>query len=190
MTSDESSRREWILSSVSLLALRPEILAAQQHARHAAATPGTQLTYFDRATAGEIEAIAAQIIPTDDTPGAREAGVIYFIDRALGSFFKENQDAYRKGLAEVQAKRAAMFPGSSTIASLELQQQLALVKAIDGTPFFEMVRAHTMIGFFNSPDQGGNRDHIGWKLLGMEHEMVFQPPFGYYDAEARKEGTQ
>jgi gluconate 2-dehydrogenase gamma chain len=190
MTSDGSSRREWILSSVSLLALKPEIVAAQQHARLAAATPGTQLTYFDRATAAEIEAIAAQIIPTDDTPGAREAGVIYFIDRALGSFFKENQEAYRKGLAELQAKRAKMFPGSSSIASLEPQQQLALVKAIDGTPFLEVVRAHTMIGFFNSPDQGGNRDYIGWKLLGMEHQMAFQPPFGYYDAQQSKEDAR
>lgn len=177
-----------MLSSVGLMALWPQIVEAQEHARHAAATPNTQLTYFDRATAAEIEAIAAEIIPTDDTPGAREAGVIYFIDRALATFFQEHREAYRKGLAEVQVKRAAIFPGSSSIASLEPQQQLALVKAIDGTPFFEMVRAHTMIGFFNSPDEGGNRDYVGWKLLGMEpHQMVFEPPFGYYDAEARKD---
>jgi gluconate 2-dehydrogenase gamma chain len=186
MSSDERSRREWMLSSVSLMSLWPQIVAAQDRARHAAVTPGTALTYFDQATAREIEAIAAQVIPTDDTPGAREAGVIYFIDRALATFFKENQDAYRRGLAEVQTKRAAMFPGSASIASLEPRQQLALVKAIDGTPFFEMLRSHTMIGFFNSPDQGGNRDYVGWKLLGIEHRMVFEPPFGYYDAEALK----
>ena len=32
------------------------------------------------------ETTDAQIVPSDDTPGAREAGVIYFIDRALATF--------------------------------------------------------------------------------------------------------
>ena len=188
---DEVSRREWMLaSSLGLLAVWPEVLAAQQHARHAAATPGAAFTYFDRATAAEIEAIAAQIIPTDETPGAREAGVIYFIDHALSTFDQDSQEHYKTGLADLQTKRAAMFPGSTSIAALDPQQQLALVKSIDGTPFFETVRTHTIIGFLNSPDEGGNRDYIGWKLLGMDPKMVYQPPFGYYDAEARKEGTR
>ncbi len=191
MIHDEVSRREWMLaSSLGLLALWPEILAAQEHARHAAATPGTTFTYFDPATAAEIEAIAGQIIPTDETPGAREAGVIHFIDHALSTFDQESRRYYKAGLAELQTKRAAMFPGSKSIAALQPDQQLVLVKSIDGTPFFETVRTHTIIGFLNSPDQGGNRDYIGWKLLGMDHQMVYQPPFGYYDAEARKEGTR
>lgn len=191
MIHDDVSRREWMLaSSFGLLALWPEILAAQEHARHAAATLGTAFTYFDPATAAEIEAIAGQIIPTDETPGAREAGVIYFIDHALSTFDKESQEHYKTGLAELQSQRAAMFPGSKSIAALQPEQQLALVKSIDGTPFFETVRTHTIIGFLNSPDQGGNRDYIGWKLLGMDHQMVYQPPFGYYDAQARKEGTR
>lgn len=191
MTQDELSRREWMLaSSFGLLAVWPEVLAAQEHARHAAASPGTAFTYFDHDTAAEVEAIAAQIIPTDETPGAREAGVIFFIDRALSSFDKDSQKHYKAGLADLQAKRAAMFPGSTSIASLKPEQQLALVKSIDGTPFFETVRAHTIIGFLNSPDQGGNRNYVGWKLLGMDDRMVYQPPFGYYDADLRKEGSR
>jgi gluconate 2-dehydrogenase gamma chain len=191
MMHDDVSRREWMLaSSLGLLALWPKILAAQEHARHAAATPGTAFTFFDPATAAEIEAIAGQIIPTDETPGAREAGVIYFIDHALSTFDKESQQHYKTGLAELQSKRATMFPGSKSIAALEPGQQLTLVKSIDGTPFFETVRTHTIVGFLNSPDQGGNRNYIGWKLLGMDDQMVYQPPFGYYDAEARKDGTR
>lgn len=191
MNHDEVSRREWILaSSVGLLAVWPKVVAAQEHARHATATPGTAFSYFNRETAAEVEAIAAQIIPTDETPGAREAGVIYFIDHALGTFDKESQEHYKTGLAELQAKRARMFPGSTSIAGLKPEQQLALVKSIDGTLFFETVRTHTIIGFLNSPDEGGNRDYVGWKMLGMDPRMVYQPPFGYYDAEARKEGTR
>jgi gluconate 2-dehydrogenase gamma chain len=64
----------------------PAILASQQHAHEAAAaaTP-PHLEFFSPAQASEVEAMAAQIIPTDDTPGAREAHVIYFIDRALSA---------------------------------------------------------------------------------------------------------
>jgi gluconate 2-dehydrogenase gamma chain len=160
---------------------------AQQHARQAAETPGTAFQYFDPATAAEVEAIAAEIIPTDETPGAREAGVIYFIDHALSTFDKGSQEQYTKGVTELQTKRAAMFPGSTSIGALQPEQRRALVKAIEGTPFFETVRTHTIIGFLNSPDQGGNRDYVGWHLLGMDHRMVYPPPFGYYDAEAGKE---
>ena len=36
--------------------------------------------------AADIDAACAQIIPTDATPGAREAKVVYFIDTALNTF--------------------------------------------------------------------------------------------------------
>ena len=47
--------------------------------------------------ARQVEAIACQIIPTDDLPGAREAGVVYFIDRALKTFAKRHETVVRKG---------------------------------------------------------------------------------------------
>ena len=34
---------------------------------------------------------------------------------------------------------------------------------------------------------GGNRDRVGWKLIGFEDRMAYQPPFGYYDAHVDKE---
>jgi hypothetical protein len=27
---------------------------------------------------------------------------------------------------------------------------------------------------------------MGWHLLGLEHQMTFQAPFGYYDADANR----
>ncbi len=171
-----------LASSLGLLAVWPQVLAAQEHAHRAAASGKAELAYLDRAAADEIEAIAAQIIPTDDTPGAREAGVIYFIDHALNTFDRDQQDDYRTGLADLQTKRLAMFPGSQSIAALTSGQQLALVRAIENTPFFETIRTHTILGFLATPDEGGNRNMVGWKLLGMEGRMVYEPPFGYYDA--------
>ena len=160
-----------------------EVLRAQ--------TPeSTKFAWFDPATATEIKAIAAQIIPDDDTPGAERAGVIWFIDRALAGYDQDKQELYKRGLAEAQAKRAALFPGSASIASLASDQQIALLKAIEQTEFFQQVRLHTILGFFGHPMHGGNRDMVGWKLIGFDHQMQYEPPFGYYDAEARKRGAQ
>ena len=179
MAQDGISRRQW------LVALWPQIAAAQEHA-HRAVRSGTPaaLTVLDSGMAAEIEAIAAQIIPSDGTPGAREAGVIYFIDRALTTFAKDKRDAYRTGLQETQAKRAEMFPGSKSIAGLAAEQQIALLQAIEKTAFFELVRMHTIMGFLGSPSHGGNRDLAGWKVIGFEDKHSFEPPFGYYDARA------
>ena len=180
------SRRDWLVSTFGLAAF-PEIAAAQKHAHNAVNSGSTPVfEYLDAAAAKEIEAMAERILPSDDTPGAKEAGVIYFVDRALTTFDKDKQGAYRDGLKAVQAKRAEMFPGSAGIASLSEAQQIELLKAVEHTDFFQLLRFHTIAGFLGDPSYGGNRDHAGWKLIGFEHQMMYQPPFGYYDREAKE----
>src|SRR5260370_41135619 len=83
-----------------------------------------------------------------------------------------------------------MFPGSASIASLTTDQQIALLKAIEKTEFFQTVRFHTVLGFFGHPMHGGNRDMVAWKLIDIEHSMQYEPPFGYYDAEAARGDTK
>jgi len=166
------TRREWMLAA----ACWAEVLRAQPK----------QFAWFDAAAASEIESIAAEILPDDDTPGARQAGVIWFIDGALAGYDQDKRELYRRGLAEAQAKRAELFPGSKSIAGLEREQRIALLKAIEKTEFFQQVRQHTALGFFGHPKYGGNRGEAGWKLTGIEHAMQYAPPFGYYDAEASK----
>src|SRR5208283_3541919 len=91
----------------------PAILAAAQHAAHMReAAPPAKLEVLSAEQAAEIEAAASRIIPTDDTPGAREAGVIYFIDRALATFAADHRDDYEKGLPVLQAKTQELFPGT------------------------------------------------------------------------------
>lgn len=173
-----------MFSACSAAALS-DIAAAQQHAHEAVTSnPRPAFGYFDARSAAEIDAMASQIIPSDDTPGAREAGVIYFIDRALATFDRDKRAAYQAGLAAVQAKRKELFPQSESIASLAPAQQIALLHAIEKSEFFELVRFHTLLGFLGAPSYGGNRDQVGWKLIGFEDRMTFQPPFGYYDHEA------
>ena len=172
------------LSSIWLATHLPAILAAQEHAHAAAASgrPGA-LAFFSREHAVEIEAVAAQIIPKDDTPGAREAGTIYFIDRILTTFEQEKQAAYTQGLRDLQAKTHELFPSADKFSDLKPEEQIQVLKAIEKSAFFELVRLHTIVGFFANPEYGGNQDKVGWNLIGFEDKFNWQPPFGRYDGD-------
>jgi gluconate 2-dehydrogenase gamma chain len=155
------SRRS-LLGATFLAALPPEALQALQDHAHASANPGERkLRYLDPVAAAEIERLTSEIIPTDASgPGAKEARVVYFIDRALATFDADQRGLYRDGLASAHGKSAA---------------------EIEHTEFFESLRRHAIMGFLASPAWGGNRDKSGWKLIGFDDAGVFQPPFGYYD---------
>jgi gluconate 2-dehydrogenase gamma chain len=159
------------------------IAEAQEHAHETVDSGVTRLEVLDAGTAAEVEALTSQIIPSDDGPGAREAGVIYFIDRALATFEADQRGAYHKGLDEVQKLRHKMYPGSASIAALAASQQIELLRAMEKSEFFELLRKHTVWGFVGSPIYGGNRGKAGWKHIGFDDQMQFEPPFGYYDAE-------
>lgn len=144
-----------------------------------------KLSFFTAAEAADVEAVAAQIIPTDDTPGAREAGVIHFIDRALATFMSQLAADYRTHLAAFHAAFRKQLPAGDTasFALLPADRQIAFLKTVDRTPFFETTRLLTLFGMFSLPKYGGNRDGVGWKLLGFEDQHAFYPPFGYYDRD-------
>jgi gluconate 2-dehydrogenase gamma chain len=187
-----SSRRSFLAGSAAGLgsawaaANWAGILEAQEHAKRAATSgsPG-RFEFFSPEQAMEVESVAAQIIPTDDTPGAREAGAVYFIDRALATFDRERQAVYMQGLGDLQAKTRELFPNSTKFSGLSAEQQIRVLKAIEKTPFFAQIRTHTVTGFLANPEHGGNRDEIGWKLIGFEGKFHYQAPFGYYDAESK-----
>jgi gluconate 2-dehydrogenase gamma chain len=179
------TRRDWILGSLAASAW-PAIAAAQQHAHQAVtADSSTTLEYFDAATAREITAITALIIPSDDGPGATEAGAVYFIDRALKTFATDQQTAYREGLADLKARRGKMFPGTPAFADLTPTQQASLLKSIETTDFFALLRQHTVLAWLGPPDYGGNRGGVGWKYIGFDDRGAFTPPFGFYDASVK-----
>ena len=128
--------------------------------------------------------MAAQIIPADESPGAREAHCLYFIDRALSTFSKASQPIYTQGLQDLQSNTQQLYPDAGKFSVLTSEQQIKVLTAIEKTPFFFTVRTHTVIGFFSRPVHGGNHDKIGWKLIGYDDSLNHKPPFGYYDAQA------
>ncbi len=184
-----ASRRSFLAGSASawLAASWPGILAAQKHAQGVvqSGAPG-KLEFFSIEQAAEVEAITAQIIPSDETPGAREAGTVHFIDRALATFERDKQSAYTQGLVDLDAKAREVSAGSGKFSTLTGAQQIQVLTAIEKTPFFGLVRMHTVVGFFANPEYGGNEGKIGWRLMGFEDKFNYHPPFGYYDANYKK----
>ncbi len=170
------------LGSAWLTVNWPAILAAHEHAQRTVESGAPpKFGFFTPEQAREVEAMAAQIIPSDDTPGAREAGVIHFIDRALTTFDTDKQKQYADGLGQLQAKVQDLFPDAARFSAATAEQQIAVLKAVEKTDFFGLVRTHTVMGFFCLPERDGNRGGVGWKLIGMEDAHVYSPPFGYYD---------
>src|SRR5579859_276240 len=202
---NDFSRRQFLtraggaVSAVWLSAHWPALVAAAEHARQAAKSSAPQkFQFFKPEEAAEVDAITARIIPSDETPGAREAGVVYFIDRALTTFAADDQKTYREGLPALQARTRELFPGVAKFSAASPEQQDQILHSFDEpgvnknpcrrvavTSFFPTVRAHTVIGFLIDPESalGGNRNGVGWKLIGRDRDHMFQPPFGYYDKD-------
>jgi gluconate 2-dehydrogenase gamma chain len=188
--SDQLPRRRFLALAAggvgaTLLATRwTDIVSVLSRTRGGDAAPPRE--FFTPAQAAEVEAMAEQIFPADDLPGARELRAVNFIDRALVTFAREEQHTYRAGLAMLQSRVAALYPGRPGFAALAHDEQLHLLRAIEATPFFELVRVHTILGCLTLPERGGNRDFGGWTVLGRDHRPAYQPPFGYYDRDDRE----
>lgn len=192
MTLKEQSRREFFSTSGSMfggtwLAINlPAILAAANFACQAQ-NDGAEFEVLTSSEAVELEAIAAQIIPSDGTPGAREAGVIYFIDRALGTFSSDSAEEVKNGLKEFQETIREKRPDAGAFSKLTSEQQIDALKEIEESDFFNAVRTLTLSGMFSMPSYGGNREKIGWNILQFDDRRTWRPPFGYYDQQYMQE---
>ena len=186
---DANSRRSFLLSSGGLLtsvwiaAHWPAIAAAHHAADTTAVSAPAGFEFLNTADAADIEAISAQIVPSGATAGAREAHAVYFIDRALATFFAAWSQDVRAGLAEFRSAYRAANPSSASFAKAAPDAQLAYLRTVDRTPFFETVRTLTLLGMFTLPQYGGNYQGSGWKMMGFADQHAFTPPFGYYDRE-------
>src|SRR3954470_16220972 len=94
---DESQARRRFLKSVGALgAAAVPAAAVAQHA-HAPAK-GEKYMFLNPAEVAFLEAAIARVIPADQLgPGAKEAGVTYFIDQQLFGGFGTMAKMYRQG---------------------------------------------------------------------------------------------
>lgn len=151
----------------AVTALPARVLAqAEAQAPYATLTP---------AEAATLEAIVSRLIPADASgPGALEAGAARYIDAALGTALSALRPAYAAGLAALDAYArastgasfAALPPDRQDAVLTEVEQGRATGFAAPSGAFFDLVLGHTLEGTFGDPSYGGNRDFIGWELLG------------------------
>ena len=167
-------------SSIIVLGL-PAILVSCERSKQAV-LHNEEFSVLSEEEAQEFHAIAARIIPTDETPGATEAGVIYFIDNVLSDNREAEHETLRLGLRELQVAVAINFD-VPYFHELGPEQQDQLLTEVEETEFFGTIRFLTIAGMFSLPEYGGNRDKIGYELIGFEDRHAWQSPYGFYDAD-------
>jgi gluconate 2-dehydrogenase gamma chain len=151
----------------------PERSIAGDAAQTAAARQ--PLEHLTAAESDVLEAIVARLIPSDAIgPGAKEAGAVRYIDRALGGALASSRQSYAAGLAAVD--QYARTSRGRAFADLLPEDQDALLSEVEAgtapgfaggsTAFFTLVRAHTIEGTFCDPYYGGNANFVGWDLIG------------------------
>jgi gluconate 2-dehydrogenase gamma chain len=153
--------------------------------------------FFNQHDAATVAAFAERLMPgAPGKPGAREAGVLNYIDLALAGAYADLQDFYRRGLAQLDAYCRSIH--REPFARLRADQQDAVIRALeDGTAsgfawptsqeFFTTIRTHTMEGMFADPVYGGNKDFAGWRLVGFPGA---QPVFTPADMQSRQAFTR
>lgn len=123
-----------------------------------------------------VIALTEAIIPADKDPGAKEAGVVHFIDTQLAGPHKRHLKRYRMELPRLdEACRAAT---GKSIAALKLAERTSFLERVDkgeipGSAFFQLVIDHTMQGFYGAPRHGGNRNATSWRMMGIEKTMGY-----------------
>jgi len=123
--------------------------------------------FLSEAQAKTLGAICDQIVPADQFPSATQAGVLGYIDRQLVRHYRRHQDAYRDGLEQAEQLSRKRF--GKALDETTSAQQTEVVASIEeaNRPFFDLVREHTLEGYYGSPRHGGNRDGVSWRMLGL-----------------------
>ena len=147
-----------------------------------------------------LEAAVEHLIPTDElSPGAKDAGVVVYLDRQLAGTWGVHgrqyrggpwldgtpqqgyqsrftpQEVYRIGIREINqhcqataGRPFAQMPAADQLRVLEqLEKDEIPLPSMSSKFFFDLLWRGTEEGYFADPIYGGNRDKIGWKLLGF-----------------------
>jgi gluconate 2-dehydrogenase gamma chain len=194
MNEHDASRREFLLraavgaGAVAGAGIVPEA-PAQGHEQEKNSKPETNAlphqqsngeglgAFLNRDDAATVAAFTERLMPgAPGKPGARDAGVLNYIDLALAGAYADLQDFYRRGLAQLDQYCRATY--HDPFVRLSAGQQEAVITALEegkatgftwpaAQAFFNMLRTHTMEGMFADPIYGGNKDFAGWRLVGF-----------------------
>ena len=180
-------RRNFVETMATALAgtLSAARLSALETASAFAATMPSSAPY-EFLTADQVrllDVITSHIVPTDETPGAREAHVVRFIDHAHVTIFADHQKDFKDTIDEFTEFMSHFRPDGATFLELSPNEQVAALHDLERLEpdVFGPLRDLTMTGMFCHPEHLGNYQKIGWKLIGYVDQYSWVPPFGYYD---------
>jgi gluconate 2-dehydrogenase gamma chain len=114
--------------------------------------------FFSAPEYAMVERLADLIIPSDETPGARDAGVSEFVDLMV-SRDPQLQRNFRDGLSWLNKR--SHEAGGAAFVTLNPDQQTALLESLayrkkfragdePGQKFFSLIREYTVMGFYTS----------------------------------------
>src|SRR3981081_2881141 len=161
---------------------------------HAHSNGGGLGAFFNAENAATIAAFTERLMPgAPGKPGARDCGVLNYIDLALAGAYADLQDFYRRGLASLDAYCRATH--KQPFPQLNVAQQDEVITAlVDGKAtaftwptaqaFFHTVRPPTIEGMFADPVYGGNKDFAGWRLVGFPGAQPASTPADMESKEA------
>jgi gluconate 2-dehydrogenase gamma chain len=210
MNKHDSARREFLVRAAvgagAVAGLVPDA-SAQDRGQHNEANGAAPAhghsnasphgAFFNQEDAATVSAFTERLMPSSPgKPGARDAGVLNYIDLALSGAYADLQDFYRRGLAQldVYCRKAYQEP----FGRLDAARQDQVITALEAgkatgfkwpaaEDFFNTVRVHTMEGMFADPVYGGNKDFAGWRLVGFPGaQAIFTPA----DMQARQAFTR
>lgn len=182
------SRRNFVAAlgtgaaAVWITAEARDLLAAGARAA-AAAKAKVPFKVLTADQAADLDAATSRIVPSDSTPGAREANVVRFIDESLATWAKGQRDDVNKLIAELRRLAAEKHKGAKSFAALTPAEQDAVIGTMEKTKgsHFGDLRGMTVSGMFADPKYGGNANKFGWKVLGFDDHFSWAAPFGWYD---------
>src|SRR3984893_9056026 len=165
---------------------QPPKTAEAPAANRAAETFDGHGVFFNEEHAATVAAFAERLMPgAPGKPGAHDANVLNYIDLALAGAYADQQDFYRRGLAQLDAYCRTAH--NQPFVKLSAAQQDEVIGALEqdkaseftfptAQAFFNTLRAHTMEGMFADPVYGGNKDFAGWKLVGFPGTQLYYTP--------------
>jgi len=184
-------RREFVIIPIgalggSLLRSLTEPLDRMVRFEAANDTARVPLRFFTAAEARVVTAACERIFPRDaNGPGATDAGVVVYIDRQLAGPYGRDKYRYTKlpfgtsspehGYQGADNPRALYRNGIRQLGALDtlpVNEQIAALKAVEKTPFFTLLRTHTLEGVFCDPVHGGNANLAGWRLVGFPGPLM------------------
>lgn len=132
-----------------------------------------KLLFFSPHEYQTIDIVTEMIIPRDESPGARDAGVSEFIDFMAASGETEIQQPMRQGLRWLDAKAKESNDGA--FVYLAPQQQTEILNRVayqtqneagetQGRAFFRLIRRYTVMGYYTTRIGLEELDYPGLKF--------------------------